>query len=196
MLSIADMLSQTGGGEPWRTRVEGIMNATSVFFINDTMNEVGCESVNMCNIDQRSFKAYLSRFMALTVRMAPFTAEYIMPKLWISAREAAAHCSYGDDGNTCGMIWTKPGWDGKYGVGEQMCALEVIQNTLVLDVAAPYTAVDGGSSRGDPGAGTGGDRALVRSFSDATGRGDRIGAGFATALVLILLFSGSYFMVV
>lgn len=176
--------------------MEGILNATSVFFINDTMNEVGCESVNLCNIDQRSFKAYLSRFMALTAKMAPFTAEYIMPKLRTSAREAAAHCSYGEDGNTCGMIWTKPGWDGKYGVGEQMCALEVIQNTLVLDIAAPFTAKNGGSSKGDPGAGTGGDKAPVQSFPDATGKKDRIGAGLATALVLILLFSGSYFMVV
>lgn len=176
--------------------MEGILNATSVFFINDTMTEVGCESVNMCNVDQRSFKAYLGRFMALTVKMAPFTADYIMPKLRTSAVAAASHCSYGGDSNTCGMIWTKPGWDGKYGVGEQMCALEVIQNTLVLNVAAPFTATNGGSSKGDPGAGTGGDRVPEQSFPDATGKKDRVGAGLATAFVLILLLSGSYFMVV
>lgn len=171
------------------------MNETSVFFINDTMNEVGCESVDKCNVDQRSFKAYLGRFMALTVKMAPFTATYIMPKLRTSAIAAADHCSYGDDKNTCGMIWTKPGWDGKYGVGEQMCALEVIQNTLALAVEPPFTAANGGSSPGDPSAGTRG-KASTQAFADATGKNDRIGAGFATAAVLILLLSGAYFMVV
>lgn len=172
------------------------MNASSVFFINDTMAEVGCESNDMCNVDQRSFKAYMGRFMALTVKMAPFTASYIMPKLRTSAVSAAAHCSFGSDSNTCGEVWTKPGWDNKYGVGEQMCALEVIQNTLVHDVDPPFTANTGGTSTGNPAAGTGGDTVPVRTYNQANSKKDKIGAGFATAAVLILLLSGGYFMVV
>lgn len=192
----AYMYNFTDGAEPWKTRVEGIMNATSVFFINNTMAEVGCESNDMCNVDQRSFKAYMGRFMALTVKMAPFTASYILPKLRTSAVAAASHCSYGSDENTCGMIWTQDGWDNKYGVGEQLCALEVIQNTLVQTVGEPVTQNNGGTSKGDPAAGTGGDTQPTQTYPDAKSKKDKIGAGFATAAIFLLLMAGGYFMIV
>lgn len=124
------------------------------------MFEVACEPHHTCNIDQRSFKAYLARFLALTVKMAPFTADSIMPRLRTSAVAAARHCGFGDDANTCGQKWYVDDWDGMWGVGEQISALEVIQNTLVADIAPPVTQLRGGISRGNPAAGgTGKNRA-------------------------------------
>lgn len=172
------------------------MNATDVFFINNTMSEVACEPVNTCDVDQRSFKAYTSRFMALTIKMAPWTAGFIMPKLQTSAKAAARHCSYGEDKNTCGMIWTQDGWDNKYGVGEQLCALETIQNNLVDQVGAPVTQANGGTSRGNPSAGAGGDASLYVPSDYPTTKKDKIGAGFLTAFVIILLLATGYFMIV
>ncbi|KAL7266407.1 hypothetical protein RUND412_011048 [Rhizina undulata] len=196
----AYMYNYTNGAEPWKTRVSGLMNATSVFFTTpptgptNTMYEVACEPYGKCNVDERSFKAYLSRFMALAVKMAPFTANYIMPKLRTSAIAAAAQCSNGDDDNTCGMKWTQTTWDGYYGVGEQMCALEVIQNNLIEKVGAPFTASTGGTSIGNPAAGTGGDSAVSDTTTEPSTKGDKVGAGFATAVMLMLVLSGSWFI--
>lgn len=176
--------------------MEGLLNATSDFFRNDTMYEFWCEPSDQCNVDQRSFKGYLGRFMALTVTMAPFTASYIMPKLRTSAIAAAAHCSFGADQNTCGMTWLKPDWDNREGLGEQMCALEVIQNSLIQQVAAPVTENTGGTSKGNPAAGAGGDKTPTPSYPQGDRKKDKIGAGFATAAILILVISGGYFMVV
>ena len=47
------------------------------------------------------------------------------------------------------------GWDGRYGVGEQMSALEVIQSNLVAQAKGPMSGTTGGTSKGDPGAGSG-----------------------------------------
>lgn len=130
---------------------------TAVFFPNDTLVEVACEPNKRCNIDQRSFKAYIARFMALTVKLAPFTAKAIMPKLRTSAIAAARYCSFGEDQNTCGMSWTQGAdWDGWSGVGEQLSALEVIQSNLIVQASSGKelsTAAVGGTSKGNPGAG-------------------------------------------
>src|SRR5262249_17216976 len=131
-----------------------MVKSAADFFDNDVMYEATCEPNQSCNTDQRSFKAYLSRWLALTTQMAPWTTEIIMPKLRKSAVAAARHCSYGDDGNTCGLRWNIPEWDGFMGVGEQLSALEVIQNTLVQDARVPVTENEGGISVGNPDAGS------------------------------------------
>ena len=48
------------------------------------MKEI-CEELTVCNPDQRSFKAYLSAWMARTTQLAPFTYNKIMPYLRSSA---------------------------------------------------------------------------------------------------------------
>lgn len=187
----------------WKERVQGILDQISVFFRKgdgdgpkDVMVEVACEPYNKCNIDQRSFKAYLSRFLALTVKMAPFTRDQIMPKLQESARWAAKTCSGGDDGVTCTMRWETgvfdPAWTG---LGEQMCALEIIQSNLIEHVPPPVTEKDG-TSKGDPSAGTGGDREIENINLSPTTSGDRVGAGFLTTFILIGFLGGAYWMVV
>jgi mannan endo-1,6-alpha-mannosidase len=159
------------------------------------MYEVACEAGGKCNVDQRSFKAYLARWMAATTKMAPFTADIIIPKLKASAQAAAAQC-IGAPGNTCGIRWTQgPTWDGSTGVGEQMSALEVIQSNLITNVSSPVTAKLGGTSKGDPSAGSSGDNPVVDFVLEPVTTGDRVGAGFLTLLILVGVIGGAWWMV-
>lgn len=165
------------------------------------MYERACEPINTCKVDQRSFKAYLSRWMAATTQIAPFTYEFIMPKLRASAIAAAKTCTGGPNGTSCGSKWTDQKWDGSQGVGEQMSALEVVQSTLVQHVDAPVTDATGGTSVGDPAAGgseTGGDVPSGKK-NDITTRdisaADRVGAGILTSLFLAGLVGCTTWMI-
>lgn len=177
----------------WETRVQGLIDAaTRIFFKDGTvMYESACEPRGNCNIDQRSFKAYLARWMAATTKVAPWTHDQIIPLLQSSASAAATSCSGGDDGATCGMRWTVGSWDGSTGVGEQMCALEVIQAGLIDSVPGPVANGSGGISSGDPSAGTSGDNILYSPITT----GDRAGAGILTFLVLLGFVGGTWWLV-
>lgn len=159
------------------------------------MSEVACEPRQSCNNDQPSFKAYLSRWMAATTQLAPFTTDFVLTKLQASARGAAAQCSGGTDGVTCGQRWYQTAWDQKYGVGEQMSALSVIQSNLISKVTAPVTNNTGGTSKGNPSAGTGsgtdaGNPEVTREIKTS----DKVGAGIITALLLLSLLSTLWWM--
>jgi len=156
------------------------MKATEVFFPNEIMCEMACEPYMTCNVDQRSFKAYLSRFMALTVKMAPFTADYIIPKLRSSAVAAARHCSFGEDQNTCGMRWTENAWEKWWGVGEQMSALETIQSCMVMGAKEYATEYHGGTSKGSPAAGA---TQPVKESTKNSKMRDKVGAWILTVAV-------------
>jgi len=161
------------------------------------MYEAACEQYGRCNVDQRSFKGFLSRWLALTALMAPFTADIILPLLKSSAVAAASNCIGGHNNETCGFRWYEPGkWDGNFGVGEQMSALEVVQNTLALKRGTPLTASTGGTSQGNAAAGTDGteptvDNTIILAPSTT---GDRVGAGFLTTLVLAMMLGGTYWL--
>jgi mannan endo-1,6-alpha-mannosidase len=159
------------------------------------MYEVACEPGGKCNVDQRSFKAYLARWMAATTKMAPFTTDKILPKLRASAQAAAAQC-VGAPGTTCGIRWNLgPNWDGSTGVGEQMSALEVIQSALITTVAPPVTAKLGGTSKGDPAAGSSGDNPVASFVLEPVTTGDRVGAGFLTLFILVGVLGGAWWMI-
>lgn len=162
------------------------------------MIEQACEPYGTCNTDNFSFKAYLSRWLAATVKIAPFTADFIMPKLRASAVAAAAQCSGGDTGTKCGMKWTEGAkYDGTTGVGQQMSALSVIQANLIADAPGPVSEKKGGTSKGDPSAGSsrpGGSKDPAAPRTMITGK-DRAGAGILTTLVLIGVIGGCWWMV-
>lgn len=185
---------QTNGEEKWKTRVQGILNGTSLFFsptVPNVMYEVACEGPGTCNTDNKSFKAYLSRWMAATTKMAPFTYNAIMIRLRASASAAALQCSGGPDGQTCGLKWTEGAkYDGFTGVGEQMSAMEVFQSLLITKVDPPVTQVTGGTSQGDPSAGSGGTSGQPGLSPNAITKKDRVGAGILTVLVLIGAIGG------
>lgn len=183
--------------EVWKERLTGIIQGTDVFFhqeAKDVMFEVACESNGKCDVDQRSFKAYLSRWMAATTQVAPWTAPMIMTRLRTSAVAAAKQCSGGEDGKTCGLKWTTNGvWDGFSGVGEQMSALEVVGSMLINQVPGPVTMKTGGTSKSNPAAGSDSSDEPIR-FADIT-TGDKAGAGFLTTLVLVGIIGGAWWMV-
>jgi mannan endo-1,6-alpha-mannosidase len=156
LLGAANMYNISTGAtqDKWKTRVTGLLSGLDVFFENNVMNEVACEGNGLCNVDQRSFKAYLARWMAASTKMAPFIHDQVMVKLKASAQAAALQCSGGTNGRTCGLRWTKgAAFDGSVGVGEQMSALEVIQGMLIDQVAGPVTNTTGGTSTGNYNAG-------------------------------------------
>lgn len=188
MISSTLTSEQTNGDPVWKNRIELLLNNGSAIFFptHDIMSEVACEPLQSCNYDQPSFKAYLSRWMAATVQIAPFTEANIMRRLKASAIGAAGQCSGGANGRTCGRRWAETTWDGKAGVGEQMSALSVIQATLIQKVTPPVTAEKGGTSKSDPSAGTQGDspNPLEPLLTRKITSGDRLGAAIITALSL------------
>jgi mannan endo-1,6-alpha-mannosidase len=123
---------------------------------------------------------------------APWTRELLMPKLRASAVAAAKQCNPGKGG--CGLRWWRNGVnDGEVGVGEQMSALEVMQNLLIDEVAGPVGEKTGGISKNDPSAGTG-DNVLAIEH-DAITTADKFGAGMVTAFLIIGVLAGGWFMI-
>ena len=161
------------------------------------MFEMQCQPQKTCNQDQQSFKAYLSRFMAATTQLCPWTAETIMPLLQTSAKGAAAQCSGGSSssaqpGQTCGMDWSTSTWDGLYGPGEQMAAMSVIGANLIGLRSGPVTLKEGGISKSDPTAGSGGTKNPLAL--EPIGAADKFGASILTVLVLVYFAAGSVWM--
>ncbi|KAH3660575.1 hypothetical protein OGAPHI_007161 [Ogataea philodendri] len=184
LLSGCAYLYNYTGEDIWKERTLGYLNGLFVFTPQDgnyILQETACQGSGTCNNDQRSFKAYLSRFLGLTAVLVPETQDTVNKYLQDSAQGAAASCSGGYDGHTCGLNWNYNGWDGNYGLGEQMCALEVMQNLLIYDRPAPYTATNGGSSTGDGAAGS-----QTTSLTDqplSLDKGDSAGAAIITVLI-------------
>ncbi|KAH6686895.1 family 76 glycosyl hydrolase [Plectosphaerella plurivora] len=179
------------GSDLWKERLVGLVNGSDVFFVGperNIMQEVACETVELCNTDQKSFKAYLSRWLAATTRWAPFLTDRIMAKLQPSSVAAARQCTGGDNGRMCGLKWTENGtWDGTTGVGQQMMAMQVVLSNLVGHSRDAVTQGNGGTSQGDPSAGGGeigrSDPVIV-DFPPPTA-GSIAGASILTALLII-----------
>ena len=120
-----------------------------------------------------------------------------MTRLRGSAIAAAKQCTGGERGITCGTRWYEDGWDGTYGVGQQMNALEVFQSNL-----EDLSNATGGTSRGNPAAGTGPDGGSgggggggPNSIQPIT-TGDRAGAGILTAMVVVFVLGGAWYVAV
>jgi mannan endo-1,6-alpha-mannosidase len=161
-----------------------------VFFVKDpamVMYERACELVNTCQVDQRAFKGFLARWMAAATQVAPFTYDWVMPRLRASAAAAARTCTGGPDGAACGLKWTTGVWDGSQDVGLQMSALEVMQALLIDRVHAPVTDATGGTSVGDPGGGMEQHDPRPRVLTMTITGADRAGAGLMTAMLGVLV---------
>ena len=121
----AYMYNYTNGSQIWLDRINTILNSTFTLFFpaqygGNIMSEIQCESTMLCDQDQKSFKAYLARWMAVTSLIVPQTAPLIVPKLQASAKAAAGQCDGGSTGRACGMQWYSTTWDGLTGVGQQV----------------------------------------------------------------------------
>ncbi|KAK4232372.1 family 76 putative glycoside hydrolase [Podospora fimiseda] len=203
LLGVAAMYNYTTGHvrEVWRERLDGMLNGTLVFFTGpdkDIMTEVACEPVDLCDLDQQSFKAYLSRWMAATTKWAPWTYPRVKPLLESSAKAATSTCKGGNNGRLCGLKWNKPGeWDGTSGVGQQMAAMEVVLGNMIEGMPGPVTASKGGLSVGDPGAG-GSDVGRKDPFEvyyfPPVSTGGKFGAAILTILIILGMVAGCTFV--
>lgn len=147
-----------------------------------------------CDIDQLSFKAYLSRWMADTTQVAPWTYNAVMAKLQPTAEAAVAQCVGGSTGTYCGFHWTTGTYDGTTGVGQQMGVLEAVQGLLSAKAKGPVTSTTGGSSKGNSAAGTGADATDPLAKVPVT-TADRVGAGVVTAVFGCAILATLYFMI-
>jgi hypothetical protein len=151
------------------------------------MSETACENAKTCNRDQRSFKAYFSRWLAVTAQLAPYSAGTILPLLQASATGAVNVCT-GDQnsGIVCGRKWYEAQDDGERDIGNQMSTLSVVQANLLQNVGAPVDK-DSGTSQGNPGAGgidnrlTSDDILATRPITTA----DKAGAWLVTVILFI-----------
>jgi mannan endo-1,6-alpha-mannosidase len=157
------------------------------------MYEQACEPSGTCNIDQSSFKAYLSRWMAATTRLVPSLKPQIMSLLQASAVAAANQCTDGHYGATCGRAWYLGTNDGNSGVGPQMCALEVIGSLLVASTPDLATNMTGGTSVGDYTAGGNTDATLAKAGIEVT-KGGTAGAAIITVMFCCGVVGSVWFM--
>ncbi|KAG7194787.1 hydrolase 76 protein [Scheffersomyces spartinae] len=200
MLNGAAFLCNYTQEEKWCNRTENLLAGSVVFFNRTTENpvmyEAACQGATKsnCNNDQRSFKAYFARFLALTSVLVPSTRPTIDKYIQSSAVAAAQSCSGGTDGHTCGLNWSWKGWDGYWGLGEQMSALEVIQSLRVHDRPGPLTASTGGSSLGNPAAGFGTSNRDAEPLN-LTSK-DKAGAGIITALIGVSLTASFVWLII
>ncbi|KAK2794610.1 hypothetical protein FQN51_000779 [Onygenales sp. PD_10] len=155
----ANLYNSTDGDSTWKSRIEGLVKGLDVFFKDDVMIEVACEKYHKCNLDQKGFKAILSRALATTVQLAPFTKDSLLPKIQASAKAAADECDEDDEVASCSFYWTEDDDDDDDDVtlGESIAALQIIQVNLLDQVSAPGGKKDspgGGSDGGTGGNGT------------------------------------------
>lgn len=145
-----------------------------------------------------TFKGYVHRWLTVVAQVAPFTADKILSTLLISTKAAIKQCTGGKSGRECGLYWSS----GKYkkpattGAGESMDVLAAVSSLLHGTTRAnsgPVTNSTGGTSKGDPSAGSSGDRGDLEwdgtwGLDQAAVRpitiGDRVGAGILTFLIL------------
>ncbi|KAL2692033.1 hypothetical protein Neosp_002434 [[Neocosmospora] mangrovei] len=138
----AAVLANYTGKPEWEERSKRLLDGTDWFFspfdnTTDIMYEAACETVNTCNWDMSTFKGYLSRFMYQSIQMQPSLKDHVERFLVPSAQAAAKTCTGGKSGRECGMRWWVGGFDGNPGLGQQMCALEIVQGLLLDDFPVP-----------------------------------------------------------
>ncbi len=142
MFAGAAVLYNATGNQIWYDRASNLLKSSTVFFKNGVMFEAACETtIRGCNNDQMTFKAIFARMLGITAIMMPDKYDTIMNWLRLSAVAAGKSCSGGLDGHTCGVNWNLGHYDGKWGLPEELSALEVVQNLLVAKRPAPYTGI-------------------------------------------------------
>lgn len=193
LLSGCAYLYKSTGDEKWYNRTVNFLKSSNVFYNDSVLYEATCQPHNTCNVDQRSFKAYYITMLAATAQLIPDLRDHIMGLINSTALAAAQSCSGGYDGHTCGLNWQYNGWDGKYGLGEQMSALEALVVTQALNRPAPYNSTDGGNSTGSGAAGT--EQAPTNLNPLNITAGSRAGAGIITCVVGISIIASLVWLV-
>jgi mannan endo-1,6-alpha-mannosidase len=168
----------------WADRLNKLVeHGLSTFFYDQVAVEPSCEDFNTCTTDMLSFKGYIHRWYSTVTRLAPFTADTILPVLQNSAQAAVKQCTGGDLGRQCGFKWLSGKFDGNVGAGQEMNVLGAVSSLLVDNVGGPVGTDTGGTSKGDPNAGAGTQDVNKTPTGPITG-GDRAGAAILTVVML------------
>ncbi|KAH8664213.1 putative dfg5 protein [Xylariales sp. PMI_506] len=182
---VAYMYNYTDGDDVWKTRLDGLLNRTlDVFFSKGIAYEIACETPpSVCTADMYSFKGYDHRWLASTTQMAPYTLDTIMPILKTSTQAAVNQCTGGDNGRLCGFHWSTGKYDGTPGAGQEMDVLGALSSLLITTASIPYTNTTGGTSVGNPNAGSSTSTDLNPLSPINTG--DKAGAAIVTIIMLV-----------
>ncbi|UNI21111.1 Mannan endo-1,6-alpha-mannosidase [Purpureocillium takamizusanense] len=176
----------------WKQRTEKLVEyGLKTFFPKGVAVEISCETAGTCTTDMLTFKGFLHRWYSVITQIVPSTAPSIRPILKKSTAAAIKQCTGAALGRQCGFKWATGVYDGKTGAGQQMSVLAAVASQLVgLDGKAPVTGKSGGTSKGNPNAGSGGDTDPADRHRPIT-TADRVGAGFVT-FTLVALVGGVF----
>ncbi|KAL2270655.1 hypothetical protein VTJ83DRAFT_26 [Remersonia thermophila] len=183
----AFMYNYTNGSDIWKTRVDGLLDGIlRDFFPDGVAFELPCEGrKGACTTDMLSFKGYVHRWMAVVTKVAPYTADKILPVLRTSTEAAVKQCTGPPTGRRCGFYWSGGEYidvavDKTSGAGEAMNVLAAV-SSLLIDQADPPATNETGISRGDPNAGS--RSRPIEPLTPIT-TADRAGASILTLLIL------------
>ncbi|KAK7991390.1 hypothetical protein PG988_000184 [Apiospora saccharicola] len=181
----AYMYDITNQSQKWKGRLDLLVDRSlSVFFPGGIAYEYACEGVGSCNVDMRSFKGYLHRWVSQATVLAPHLKDRVMTVFESSARAGVAACNRGDNGQLCGFEWTQNGGaqsPKQTSAVHQMNVLGALTGLMMKEAEPPVTNATGGTSKGD--AGGGNSLPNLRAMREITAA-DRAGAGILTSLVL------------
>ncbi|KAI1337495.1 glycoside hydrolase family 76 protein [Xylariaceae sp. FL0016] len=171
--------------DTWKTRLDGLVSRSmEVFFPDGVAEERACEPVGTCEFGTRGFadyRAYLHRGLASAMKLAPYTADTILPTLQSSAKAAVAQCTAGDNGRMCGASWTNGTNDGETNALSEMSVLAALNSIITTE--AEINSTDSGGN----GTSTGGtDDASSSDNPESAG----IRAGISVAAVMGALVVG------
>lgn len=187
-MPITDHTQTNGTESKWKEGVEGLLGTSEQFYPTKSFGsddgsvlvEITCESIEKCDRNQRTFKAYFSSWLAWATLIVPGISDTIMPKLQTSAVAATSTCV--KDGTLCGIQWYKKTSDGTDGLEQQMAVLGVLNANMVpLKNKSPFSANNGGTSKSNPNAGTNSSDTNTLITKPIT-TGDRAGAGILTVI--------------
>ncbi|KAJ5133036.1 hypothetical protein N7448_007194 [Penicillium atrosanguineum] len=182
----AYMYNYTNGTQKWKDGIDGLVGTSDQFYPTkvggNILSEITCESIEKCDRNQITFKAYFTSWLAFMTTIVPGASDLVMPKLQTSAEAAVKTCTGLSDGTHCGIKWYTQTWDGSDGLEQQMAVLGVLNAILVpFKNRAPFTADTGGTSKSNPNAGTNSSDSDVPVLNNIT-NGDRAGAGVLTVI--------------
>ncbi|CEJ84312.1 hypothetical protein VHEMI03440 [[Torrubiella] hemipterigena] len=148
----AAILAEHTGKSEWADRTEKLLDGASWFFWNQdsggqkgVLYEASCEAVDRCwlaNADMTTFKGFFSQFMWKTAILLPNLRDKVEQYMLPTTKAASQSCTGGSTGTACGERWYTEKFEGKTGLGPQMCALATIQGLLADENDKPFKASD------------------------------------------------------
>ena len=154
---------------------------------NNIMSEYNCEIRKVCDGNSALFKGVTIGWLATMTTLVSETYQEMLPKFQASAQGAAKQCSGGSNGRLCGSRWYQDTWDGTSGMGQETTALSGICSSLITEMknSAPKSRENGGHSKPDGNAGTGGNDNTSPDELKKITAGDKAGASILTVVFVL-----------